>query len=565
MTDTLKPRTAAEALLMRLKAQGVDYLFANGGTDFPPIIEAFANGATSNRPMPEPLVITHETVAVGMAHGYYQVTGRPQAVMFHVNVGLANAVMGMINAASDNVPLFVMTGRTPLTEHGREGARITPIQYGQEMRDQGGIVREICKWDYEMHYPEQAVYLVDRARSISMAEPRGPVYLSLPREPLADRWPDDLDFDPPIPAVPSAPAPDETAVARAAELLAGAKHPLLICQRGDPEGRLAGEIATFAEDNAVPVVEFWGIQNMLPTSHPMHAGFDVGPWIDGADVILVVNAQVPWIQRNHHPAENARIIHVGADPLFQAMPVRSFRNDLSITGDPAATVKALGAALAPKRGDVSGRRAAIEKRTKERRDSAVTAAAKGNGSPMSPAFVSQCLSKVIDDDTVIFNELGVSAPFMEIRRANQFFTPPFSGGLGWGFPSVLGAALANRDRLNIACVGDGSYTFANPVACHQVAEALELPVLVIVFNNGVWNAVRRQTLNMYPDGTAAKMNTMPITALTPNPDYQMIAGASRGWAERVETGADLPAALERAIDVVRNEKRQALLEVRVSY
>jgi acetolactate synthase-1/2/3 large subunit len=161
MVDYPIPKTAAEALLMRLKFNGVDYLFGNAGTDFAPIIEAYANSSVDDMPMPVPLVMPHETAALGMAHGYYRSTGKPQAAMVHVNVGLANALMGVINAASDNVPLFMMAGRTPLTEFGRVGARMTPIQYGQEMRDQNGLVRESTKWDYELRYPEQTANLVD--------------------------------------------------------------------------------------------------------------------------------------------------------------------------------------------------------------------------------------------------------------------------------------------------------------------------------------------------------------------------------------------------------------------
>ena len=119
-----------------------------------------------------------------MAHGYFLATGRPQAVMVHVNVGLANTVMGVINAARDNVPLLLLSGRTPAGEGGRTGSRDLPIHWGQEMRDQGAMVREVVKWDYELRLPEQVPELIDRALAIAMSPPMGPVYLSLPREVL---------------------------------------------------------------------------------------------------------------------------------------------------------------------------------------------------------------------------------------------------------------------------------------------------------------------------------------------------------------------------------------------
>ena len=105
--------TAGGALLRRLKALGVDYVFANAGTDFPPLIESLAEAALNDTPMPQALVIPHEHAAMGMAHGYYLATGRPQAVIAHTNVGLSNCVIGAINAAFEHVPILLFSGRTP--------------------------------------------------------------------------------------------------------------------------------------------------------------------------------------------------------------------------------------------------------------------------------------------------------------------------------------------------------------------------------------------------------------------------------------------------------------------
>jgi len=562
MSDYPIPSTAAEALLMRLKVNGVDYLFGNAGTDFAPVIEAYANSPLNNLPVPEPLVMPHECAAIGMAHGYYLATGRPQAAMVHVNVGLANSIMGLINISSDNVPFFMMAGRTPLTEHDRTGSRMTPIQYAQEMRDQTGLVREVVKWDYELRYPEQVADLVDRGMAIANTAPKGPVYLGLPREPLAEAWPTDRPIDAPVQAVPAAPAPDATAIATAADWLDNAKNPLVICQRGDPAGRLSEVLSTLATDNAIPVVEHFAIQNILPSAHPMHGGFDSGAWLGEADVVLAIDTEVPWIQRNQSPEDSAKIIHLGADPLFARMPVRSYRNDLSIISDPVAGVEALIDAMS---GAGNGERfEAIQARNEARRAEMQERALKGNGSPMSPPFVAKCISDILGEDGRIFNELGAPAPFMDLKGPNRAITNPYSGGLGWGVPAALGASLAEPDRLTVACIGDGSYIFANPVACHQIAEAHNLPILIIVMNNGIWNAVRRAARNVYPEGSADKMNVMPLTSLQPAPDFCQIAQASRGYAERVETGDDLPAALARALEVIRSEKRHALLELKVS-
>jgi acetolactate synthase-1/2/3 large subunit len=207
------------------------------------------------------------------------------------------------------------------------------------------------------------------------------------------------------------------------------------------------------------------------------------------------------------------------------------------------------------------RRDGIAARNRERREAARAAARAGDTSPMSAGWVSHCLDQVKDEDAILFNELGADPSVLTFAQPATYFSHSLAGGLGWGLPAALGAKLACPERLVIAAVGDGSYMFANPVACHQVSEALGLPVLTIVFNNGVWNAVRKSTEAVYPDGHAVRANRMPLTSLEPAPRYEMIAQASGGYGERVETAGDLPAALERALHAVKRDQRQALLNV----
>ncbi|MCZ6522339.1 MAG: thiamine pyrophosphate-binding protein, partial [Alphaproteobacteria bacterium] len=166
---TTTVESAAEALLLVLAERGVDYLFGNAGTDFPPLIEALAKAAGAPSRAPVPIAVPHENLAVAMAHGFYLVSGRPQAVMLHVNVGTANAICGLLNAARENVPMLVAAGRTPIAEDGAFGARSVFIHWGQEMFDQAGMVREIVKWDYELRTPDQVEAVVDRALSIAMS------------------------------------------------------------------------------------------------------------------------------------------------------------------------------------------------------------------------------------------------------------------------------------------------------------------------------------------------------------------------------------------------------------
>src|SRR2546421_639846 len=218
--------TAGEVFLRALAEHGVDFFFANPGTDFPPIVEAFSRGRGSNTKLPRPVLVPHENLAVAMAHGAYTQTGRPQAVMVHVNVGTGNTINNLINLSRDRVPLILAAGRPPITGKGSFGSRSRQIHWGQEMFDQAGMVREIVKWDYELRMPGQAADVVARAHEVAMTVPRGPVYLVLPREPLSASLADTPAIVPR--PVPGAAHPDPAAIEELAGWIARAERPLII-------------------------------------------------------------------------------------------------------------------------------------------------------------------------------------------------------------------------------------------------------------------------------------------------------------------------------------------------
>src|SRR3974390_322698 len=182
-----KTRSVAQAYLALLADRGVDYLFGNAGTDFAPLVEAFAQAAQAGICVPRPILAAHENLAVAMAHGYGMVSRRIPAVMVHVSVGTANMICAAMNAARENVAMLLTAGRSPLTETGLFGSRDGYIHWAQEMYDKAGMIREIVKWDYELRNAEQLATVVDRALAIAASEPRGPVYLSLPRAVIAAR------------------------------------------------------------------------------------------------------------------------------------------------------------------------------------------------------------------------------------------------------------------------------------------------------------------------------------------------------------------------------------------
>lgn len=562
------PISAGAAIFHRLRALGVDRVFVNSGTDFPPIIEGLAEAEAHGAGLPHVLVVPHEHVAMSMAHGHYLATGRPAAVILHTNVGLANGAIGAINAATDHIPVLLMSGRTPTTESGRFGSRTVPIGWGQEMRDQAALVREACKWEYEVRFPEQVPELIERALAIATSTPRGPVYLSLPREVLCEPCPPEAIAARPgmQPATVVASAGD---LQRAAALLADAARPVIVAQRG--AGTQAGfdALDELADRWSIPVCQWWAVATAISSRHPMDVGQDPGPWLADADVVLVLDSLAPWMPDVHHLHPDAQVVQLGPNPLYSRFPVRNFRSDLSIAGETGPSLVGLLAALdatgVPP--DRSERRARIGEYNAERR-AALHASATVGEEPMTKAFVSRCLGDAIrevrgDRPVTVVSELGTPYDFLGLTEHGSWRQEPHSGGLGWGLPCAMGMQLADPDRLVVATMGDGSYLFANPVAAHHVAEVHGIAMLTVVLNNAGYGAVQQSVTGMYPTGYAAKADVVPLTGLSPSPDFRLVAESCRAWAERVTDTTELPAALRRAFAAV-GSGRQAVLDVSIA-
>ena len=543
----------AELFLRRLAERGIEHVFANAGTDFAPIVEALSR-ADGNTKYPRFVVVPHENVAMAMAHGYYRICGKPAAVMVHVTVGTANTICGLMNAARDNIPVVLAAGRTPITETGHIASRNSHIHWGQEAFDQGAMVREFVKWDYELRHGQPVESVVDRALDIAMSEPRGPVYLTLPREVLADPAVEvrRRSTRPKVGTTAAQPAPD--AIEEAAGLLASAEFPLIVTSNA---GRAAGafaSLAALADTYAIPVVQSFPNDLNLATDHAMNLGLDPGTLLPNADVVLVLDSAVPWIPKAVRLRPGATFIHMSSDPLVSRHPFREFEADLLIAGETGAALTMLHGALRErmKDSDIEKRRVVVAAQRAKlldgRRQVLETASTQV---PIHPAWMSHCLNKVKSKDAIVVNELGLNLNFLEMTNAGSYIGGNMSGGLGFGLGAALGAKLAAPERDVIAVVGDGSYMFGNPLPFHFVASAESLPILTIIANNQMWHAVRNATLSVYPEGEASKQNRMPLTELKPSPSFEKAIDICGGFGERVTRPEDLEAALQRGLEAVR--------------
>ena len=268
---------------------------------------------------------------------------------------------------------------------------------------------------------------------------------------------------------------------------------------------------------------------------------------------------------------DSKIIHLERDPLFTGIPGWGFPADLPITGCSEIALPALTSIIKSRlqksntksnrfeerRNKIKGKHDAMWRQIEASID------AVKNEKPISPLWVSKCIGDVIDDNTIIVNETVTSklADVIHLNRPGSQFGTPLAGHLGWGLGAAIGVKLGAPEAIVIAAEGDGSYMFCAPTACHFTAQKYRIPFLTVVYNNQAWNASLNAARVLFPDGVAQKTGNFPGTDLTPSPKFELTAQACGAYAERVEAPEALPGALERALKVVREEKRQAMLNV----
>ena len=561
--------TVSDAYLAILADRGVDYLFANAGTDFAPLIEALAKSQALGTKHPIPITCPHENTAQHMAIGYYLVTGRPQLTMMHVNVGTANAMNGLLNASRGQVPMIFTAGRTPTNEDSLKGHRSLDIHWTQEMFDQGGMAREAVKWDYELRNAEQVETVIDRILSVIMSDPKGPAYLSLPREVLAIEL-EKFEYESPGRIQPAAPSmPNEAALDEAASILAGAENPVIITNWAGRNHGVMPALQALVEEYAIPVVEYRNRYVAIQRQHPMYAGGNPNPYVERADAILVVDSATPWLPSQVKPVEDCKVIHMAPDPHYSYLPIRGFRADIALACDSAMGLSALHEAMSAhkKSGDQyrdKRRSATEEEHYKLEEEWAKKLERVRDTTPLHPAFISHCISQIADADTIFAKESQLQVQYLDTSKPAKILNAGASSGLGHGMGVALGAKLADREKLVIGTHGDGSYMFNCPISAHYVSAEQELPILTIVFNNQKWQAVRGSALSLNPDGYAAKANQPPLMYFTVDQHYERAVEVSGGYGEQVNDPKDMMPALERALKAVTVEKRQALLNVTAS-
>ncbi|MFN6954129.1 MAG: thiamine pyrophosphate-binding protein, partial [Acetobacteraceae bacterium] len=387
--------TTARLLLDGLAESGIEYLFCNLGTDHVTLIEELADPPTGNTPWPRPILCPHETVAVHMAGGVAAMTGKGQAALVHVDAGTANAAMAMHNLMRMRLPVLLMAGRAPYASRREVPAgRDSYVHFVQDPYDIRSIVRPYTKWEYDLPNGAVAKELVARAWAAMQSDPRSPVFLTLPREVLAERHDASrLPSYPPerFPPVAAGGA-DPALIARVADALIAAERPVAFTSYLGRSARAVAALSALAQEAGLRVVCFNAGWMNIASDHPCFAGFDPGPFVSSCDVGLMLDTDVPYVPANVQENPATRWFQMDVDPLKRDTPLWTFPAEARIAGDTGILLEQLLEAWRT-RADAAARARAAERvasfaAANAARAARIAEAAANAGKPdaISPAF-----------------------------------------------------------------------------------------------------------------------------------------------------------------------------------
>ncbi|MBV9416998.1 MAG: hypothetical protein JO363_18585, partial [Solirubrobacterales bacterium] len=441
---------AAHALVAMLVAGGVTELFTMPGDAFP-VLEAAARLAERGEASPRIVTCLHEIVAVAAAHGHHMVSGIPQACLLHVDVGLQMAGGMLHNAQRGRAGIVLLGGRTPATWDGSlRGGRVIDMHWVQDRRDIGAVTRDYVKWSYDLQRVEPLPHVIQRALQIARSDPAGPVYVSLLREmlmePLTAQLPQPARHSVPASSVP---APD--ALETLADWISAAERPLVIAGHSGRQPAAFGALGELAAAAALPVFSRNARAN-VSSEHPMYLGTDPGVHLSEADLVLLLDVDVPWTPLFQSVRDDAKIARIDIDPLRAEMGLWSFPTDLLLAGSVAATLPLLTELV---RERVTGSRAGS---VDERRGRVAAAHAQWQRSlreagrtsgPSDVAHVARSVAALVDDETIVVDDsttaIATNAQHIPTRVPGSYFQPVGSS-MGWGAGASLGAKLAAPDK-----------------------------------------------------------------------------------------------------------------------
>ncbi|KAG9230949.1 acetolactate synthase-like protein catalytic subunit [Amylocarpus encephaloides] len=545
---------------------GVSHCFVNLGSDHPSIIEAMVKGQNEKKgQFPRIITCPNEMVALSMADGYARLTNKPQAVIVHVDVGTQGLGAAIHNASCGRAPVLIFAGLSPFTIEGESrGSRTEYIHWIQDVPDQKQIVAQYCRYVGEIKSGKNVKQMVMRALQWATSAPMGPVYLCGAREVMEeDISPYELRREHWEAVEPS--ALSEKGVKRVADALMGAKEPLVVCGYSGRNHEAVGALVELANTvKGLRVLDTGGSDMCFPADHRAWLGlrYGIDESVKTADVILVLDCDVPWINTINHPSPGAEIYHIDSDVLKSQMPVHYIAALARYSADSFTALAQLNHYISHSSSFTQDDSKWESLRTSYnlRLSNIDRAAEPKPDKTFGTGHLCAALRTLVPEDTIWAIEAVTNTLFV---ADNIRATLPGSwincggGGLGWSGGGALGIKLAAPSRFVVQIVGDGTFLFTVPASVYWISQRYQLPILTIVLNNKGWNAPRRSLLLVHPDGLGSKVGNDELNIEIAGPDYAGIAKAAAGgncYAGKAETTDHLESVLKEAMESVKAGK-----------
>jgi acetolactate synthase-1/2/3 large subunit len=520
-----KTQSTADAIVSSLISHGVDTVFAIPGVQTYPFFDAIARSGGAIKV----IGARHEQTVAYMAFGYAQATGRTGVYSVVPGPGFLNSSAALISAYGASAPVLCVTGEIPSGFLGRG------LGHLHELPDQLATMRTLTKWAALIEHPGQAGELTARALYHARSGRPRPTAIAVPWDVLAESAP--VSPVPPVPVRP--PLLDPAGVARAAELLAGARNPMIMT--GGGARHAAAEVGELARLLQAPVVSFRGGRGIVDDDDPLGftcaAGFE--RWAD-TDVLIGIGTrlELAWFRWPDRPA-GLRTVLIDIDPR-QAVRLQP---DVAIVADAREAAGALARAVAdqPARPDRGTEFRELKRRkADEFRDVG-----------MDLEYL-RAIRAALPDDGFFVEEIcqvGFASYFgFPVHAPRQFITCGHQGTLGFGYPTALGAKAAYPERAVVSVAGDGGFMFG----IQELATAVQhdLGVVAVVFNNSAYGNVLLDQLRLFEG--------RELGARLRNPDFAAVAEAFGAAGYH----ADTPEALETTLTKALADNRPAVIEVK---
>jgi len=549
----------SDALVAAMKLGGVEHLFFVSGSEIAFWQESVARAQQRGWPAPRLVTVLHEGVALNAALGSAMVTNQPAATAVHVDVGTLNYGGAIHTAWRGPYPVLITAGTAPRAYPGSmAGARNSGVQWVQEPRDQGEIVRQYTKADHRLEHQDNPGLIISRLLQLAMSEPKGPVYLTVPRETAMLKLGGKTSFPTRDElGIARAAWPDPADARKAAQWLIAARNPCICAAKSGRNPDSVEALVLLAELLALPVMDTYRADRMnFPNTHPL---FGTGPESQDADVLLILEEPVPFIPPKESPSADAKIIWVDPDPVLSRYKTIEHCADLWLPVTPAAAARAIYEAATGllTKSDISRiaeRRARLEARKRElQAESEKAGNAAGARRPLHPRWVAYQLGKVLEPDAIVIDDaLSNSGYIIDHHGRSQPGTYFASGGSsgGFGAGAAFGAKLARPDRDVVLATGDGYLMFGTPLPALWCSSHYKAPFLTVVFVNRSYSTGTRGLKATYPQGAAVGAENYDGGVFDPPPDFAKLAEAANGYGEIVKEPDEVGPALKRGLEQV---------------